>query len=157
MKKKQLKKNILTNINHQVTPYLEKLKILTESEINKTYLKIIDRSLSDITEPLLNKVTDISTNLSPAENRVVQLIKAGKTVKEIAEILTIAENTVKAHKRKIREKIGIKSKKIKMIINNSLIIIHVICWYYYRLLIQKKFMDYVKRFNIMIFSDLSLN
>lgn len=49
--------------------------------------------------------------LSPREGEILRLIAEGKTGREIAEELYIAEGTCKAHTRHIYEKIGIHSRK----------------------------------------------
>ncbi len=53
-------------------------------------------------------------NLSLTEIQVASLVKEGKTSKEIAEIMYISDNTVKAHNRRIRSKLGIKHKKVNL-------------------------------------------
>ena len=42
------------------------------------------------------------------------MIKEGKTAKVIAEIMCISANTVRGHSIRIRDKLGIKRKKINI-------------------------------------------
>ena len=49
--------------------------------------------------------------LTPTEYRVYELYLAGKSAKQIAEILDISENTLKYHNKNIYSKLGISSRK----------------------------------------------
>ena len=53
-------------------------------------------------------------NFTPTEIRVANLIKEGKTNKEIAELLLISKNTVLFHRHHIRTKLGLRNKKINL-------------------------------------------
>jgi DNA-binding CsgD family transcriptional regulator len=52
--------------------------------------------------------------LSPTEIQVINLIKQGKTTKEIAETMNLATSTIDFHRNNIRGKFGIKNKKINL-------------------------------------------
>jgi DNA-binding NarL/FixJ family response regulator len=48
--------------------------------------------------------------LTPREGEVVKLIAEGHTTKEIAEILTITENTVERHRANVLDKLGLRDR-----------------------------------------------
>jgi DNA-binding NarL/FixJ family response regulator len=55
--------------------------------------------------------TDVpARTLTPREHDVLELLTQGKTNKEIAAILTVAENTVKNHLRNILEKLHLENR-----------------------------------------------
>jgi DNA-binding CsgD family transcriptional regulator len=43
--------------------------------------------------------------------QVANLVKHGKTTKEIAEYLNLSSKTIDSHRKNIRRKMGIRSKK----------------------------------------------
>jgi two-component system nitrate/nitrite response regulator NarL len=55
-------------------------------------------------------VTLPGTNLSPREKKVLELVAHGKTNKEIAAALAIAENTVKSYVKNILEKLHLENR-----------------------------------------------
>jgi len=107
--KSQLEENVLVNLKEFIIPYIELFKNTNITEKQQALLQIIDRNLSEIIPPL-SKVS-IFKNLTPAEFQIANFIKLGKTSKEIAEILDISPNTIDTHRRNMRKKIGIGSKK----------------------------------------------
>jgi DNA-binding NarL/FixJ family response regulator len=57
-----------------------------------------------------NEETEAKTNLTAREKDVVELVVEGRTNREIASSLTISENTVKIHVRKILEKLQARNR-----------------------------------------------
>jgi len=112
--KKNIYRNILKNIKTLVYPNLEKLKVSSLDENQQALLNIIESNISEVIKPFSTMLISESINLSPSEVRVANMIKEGKIAKEIAEIMCISENTVKAHYRNIRSKLEIKNKKINL-------------------------------------------
>jgi DNA-binding CsgD family transcriptional regulator len=55
-----------------------------------------------------------NAGLTPREMEIVTLVKSGKTTKEIAQILCIGETTVNNHRRRLREKMGLKNTKTNL-------------------------------------------
>ena len=112
--KKELGDNVLSNVKELISPYLERLKKSRLSTNQKTLINILDSNLSNMISPFISKLSSKYFNLTPGEVRVANLVKEGKTNKEIAEILCISKNTVLFHRYNIRQKLGLKHKKINL-------------------------------------------
>jgi DNA-binding CsgD family transcriptional regulator len=90
---------------------------LKKSRLNtnqKTLINILESNLGNMISPFISTVSSKYFNLTPMEVRVANLVKEGKTNKEIAELLCISKNTILFHRYNIRSKLGLKNKKINL-------------------------------------------
>jgi DNA-binding CsgD family transcriptional regulator len=53
-------------------------------------------------------------HLTPQEIQVATLVKAGRTTKEISDILSISTNAVDFHRKNIRRKFGLKNQRTNL-------------------------------------------
>jgi DNA-binding NarL/FixJ family response regulator len=111
---KEFENNILSNIKHLIMPYLEKLKKNRRMSDELVYLSIIESNMKDIVSPFSAKLSFQYMNFTPREIMIADLIKDGKQDKDIMEILNISFDTVKAHRKNIRKKLGINNKMINL-------------------------------------------
>jgi len=77
-------------------------------------VKILKSNLQDIIHPFYRKLSVAYPNLTPRQVQVANLIKAGKTSKEIAELLCISKAAVDFHRDKIRKKLGLTNKRVNL-------------------------------------------
>ncbi|MBP6939886.1 MAG: helix-turn-helix transcriptional regulator, partial [Deltaproteobacteria bacterium] len=77
-------------------------------------LEILESNLNDIVSPFLKKLSSQYLNLTPTEIQVANLIREGKSTKEIAEVLTISERAIEFHRNNIRDKLGLKKSKTNL-------------------------------------------
>jgi PAS domain S-box-containing protein len=112
--KTQLENKILANLKELVLPYMEKLKITRLDTRQKKFLSMMELNLSKIVSPFLRKLSSKFLSLTPAEIQVADMIRHGKTTKEIAELLGLSVRTIESHRANVRKKIGIKNKKTSL-------------------------------------------
>lgn len=101
---------VLLNVKEFLIPYVEKLKKgpLTESQGN--YIELLESGLNEIISPFAQKLSSRYMHVTPRELQVANLVKEGKTSKEIAEILNCTERTIVAHRANLRKKFGLDKK-----------------------------------------------
>nr|WP_320012657.1 helix-turn-helix transcriptional regulator [uncultured Desulfobulbus sp.] len=99
------------NMKHFILPYLEYLKTSSLNPAQENWINLLELHLAQITSSFAHKLTLAELNFSNAELKVASLVREGKTSKEIAQQLMIAEKTVSAHRGNIRKKLGLKGKK----------------------------------------------
>jgi PAS domain S-box-containing protein len=112
--KKELGENVLSNVKELISPYLDRLKKSRLNTNQKTLINILESNLGNMISPFISTVSSKYFNLTPMEVRVANLVKEGKTNKEIAELLCISKNTILFHRYNIRSKLGLKNKKINL-------------------------------------------
>ncbi len=105
--KAALEDTIIGNINDLVMPYLERVKQKTSDKKSRDYLSVLENNLNTITSSFFRRLTTKYANLTSTEIEVANLVKNGKSIKDIAELLSISGKTVEVHRMNIRKKMGI--------------------------------------------------
>ena len=109
-----LEEKMVSNVRELVFPYLIKLNNGKLPDREKAYVDIIESNLRDILSPFARSLTHSYLGLTPGEIQIANLIKQGKTTKDIAEISNLSPRTIEFHRDNIRAKLGIKNKKINL-------------------------------------------
>jgi PAS domain S-box-containing protein len=109
-----LQQDILSNVKSLILPYLGKLKQSRLDNDQMTYLGILETHLLEIVSPFTKNLSQEFFKLSSMEVQVADLVKAGKTNKEIAAILGLAKNTILVHRHRIRTKLGLRNNKTNL-------------------------------------------
>lgn len=112
--KSKLGDKVMSNIKELVVPYLDKLKRSHLDARQMTYLRIAQTNLNNILSPFVHRLSSKYSVLTPTEVQVAQLIKEGKTTREIGELLNSSRRTVESHRQNIRVKLGLKDTKANL-------------------------------------------
>jgi len=112
--KGDLEQKVITNVKEMVLPYVEKLKRVNLKAKDRRVVEIIESHLQDIISPMIQKLANANIILTPQEIQVASLVKDGKSSKEIADILNVAETTVHFHRKNLRKKFGLSNSQTNL-------------------------------------------
>lgn len=112
--KKELEEKVIFNIEKLILPYLEKLEMTHQNEFPESILEIIRSNLNEITSSFTHDYKSYLSKLTPAQIQVANLIRQGKTTKEIASFLHLSPATVACHRQEIRKRLSLSNKKINL-------------------------------------------
>ena len=101
------------NLKKLVLPPLNEIILETKNERIRKYVNIVEENIKRVTTPLIGDSAKLY-KLSPKEMKVANLIKEGKSSKEIAQIMLISLKTVEFHRRNLRIKLEIKNTKTNL-------------------------------------------
>ena len=102
------------NLRSLVMPYIEKLKKSRLNDRQQTCLDMLSGNVANILSSFARKLSPAYLNLTPTEILVANLIKEGKTSKEIGEALNTSFKTIEGHRRSIRKKTGIAGRRVDL-------------------------------------------
>jgi PAS domain S-box-containing protein len=112
--KSEVEETVISNINDFVLPHLERAKKAAAGKALFDHLSVLEDNLSTITSSFFRKLSSKYANLTATEVEVANLVKNGKTIKEIADALHISNKTVEVHRMNIRKKTGIAKTKTSL-------------------------------------------
>jgi PAS domain S-box-containing protein len=112
--RQHMEEQMLVNIRELVMPYIERMRNSRLDERQTACLDVMTATLEDIVSPFLHKLSLEFLHLTPSEIQVANLIKYGKTTKEIAQMLVLSQKTVEFYRKRIRKKLGITNKAVNL-------------------------------------------
>ena len=112
--KAKLEAKVLSNVKELVMPYVESLIDSRLDSTQKAYVSIIKSNLTDIVSPFLQKLSLKYLRFTPREIQIADLVKLGKTTKEISGLLNVSTRAVEFHRGNIRKKLGLKNKNLNL-------------------------------------------
>ena len=112
--KKLLADSILRSFQRLVFPYFRKLRNNQNKEDMITILNIIEQHTMESLSSLDKTISASYSILTPLEIQVADLVKAGKSSKQVSAMLNISLRSVFFHRNNIRKKLNIKNKKANL-------------------------------------------
>ena len=111
---KEIEEKIQFNVKELVSPYIDWLKKTKLDETQQSSLDLLESNLDDIVSPFIRSLSTQYMKLTHTEVEVANLVKQGKSTKEVADILNMSPRTIDTHRYHIRKKLGLKSKKTNL-------------------------------------------
>jgi DNA-binding CsgD family transcriptional regulator len=105
---------IRLSLKELLDPYLVRLESSELRNHQRQLVDIVRANLEEVIGSCAPVLSSKSYMFSPNELQVVNLIRTGKTTKEIAQILNLSTRTIEAHRNSIRKKLKLKNKKINL-------------------------------------------
>jgi PAS domain S-box-containing protein len=112
--RKELEEKVLFNVKELVVHYIEKLRNTGLEKKQAGYVDILESNLQSIISPFSRTLSHAYLNLTPAEIEIADLVRQGKSTKEMAELLNVSTRTIEFHRKNIRKKLGIDQKKANL-------------------------------------------
>jgi PAS domain S-box-containing protein len=112
--RKEIEEKVRLNVQQMIRPYLEKLKSPGLTDRQNQHLETLEANLQEILSPFTHNLLLDYPRLTPSELQIANLLRQGKSSKEIADELSLSERTVETHRRNMRAKLGIKDKKTNL-------------------------------------------
>jgi PAS domain S-box-containing protein len=112
--KKEMENKVLHNLNISVGPVLDQLKSMKLPESAQFLLGSMEFSLTNIFSSFGYNLTSGVGNLTPRELRICDMIRAGLSSKQMAEVLGVSPQTILSHRKNIRKKLKITNAKINL-------------------------------------------
>jgi DNA-binding CsgD family transcriptional regulator len=112
--KADLEQKVLFNIKKLISPPLKELKDSGLDDRQNACVSVLETNLNDIVSQFSRKLSSKYMNLTPAEIQVANLVKEGKTSKEIAISLNSSVSAIQFHRNNLRNKLGLKNRKVNL-------------------------------------------
>lgn len=114
-KEKRGSERLVTHkIETLLLPILHKVKKEPSEEMRDYYLDIFQQELLNLTKGFPRELDIPFLRLTRMEMKICQYVQARYSSKEIADVLNISFETIQTHRKNIRKKLGLRSRKISL-------------------------------------------
>ncbi len=110
----ELEEKMLGNAKNLILPYLQKLKNSRMDKRQQLYLSLVESNINEFVSPLSQRMSHHYLAFTPLEIQVADLVKEGKSTKDIANILDLSTRTIESVRYTIRRKLGITEKRASL-------------------------------------------
>ena len=114
VEKKAIEENMLFNLKKFVFPYLNDLEGINLPQTAENYLSIVRSNLDSLVSPISGTLLSKYQDLTPKEIQIADMVRLGRSTKEIADILSISAGLVSFHRNNIRKKLGLNNKRTNL-------------------------------------------
>lgn len=112
--RRELEARMTSNIEKLVRPCLDRLRQTRLSDAQREYLGLLESHVREMLSPFANTLASPVLNLTPREIQVANMVKNGRTNKEMASLLGVSIRAVEFHRENIRRKLGLTRRKANL-------------------------------------------
>ena len=112
--RRDLERTIMENLKKNLFPYLDLLQNKLKSRKEEMLVSIIKTNINEITSTFTQELPGAPLDFTPREVQIAELIRQGKSSKDIALVFNLAVGTVDFYRNNLRKKLGIRNRKISL-------------------------------------------
>jgi len=103
---------IASNVDNLLRPMLRKLR--EQGSLERREMDILQRGLDEVFGRDIDQYKNNVSKLTPRELDILEMIRAGRSSKQIADALDLSSQTVHKHRQSIRRKLQIDHREINL-------------------------------------------
>jgi DNA-binding CsgD family transcriptional regulator/PAS domain-containing protein len=111
---KDLERCISQKISSQLLPALEKIRNESAPGVRSSFIDLVQEQLIALTSGSNSELDAGMLKLSKTELRICGFIQAGCSSKEISDVMNLAFDTIRTHRKNIRKKLGLHGKNVNL-------------------------------------------
>jgi len=112
--KLDIQEDVVANVRELILPVVEKIRHCRPENKRISLIDVLETNLGSIVSPFLRNLTVKGIPLTPTELKVADLIRQGKSTKDIANLLNLSARSIEFHRDNIRKKLNLKGKKVNL-------------------------------------------
>ena len=110
----EVQEDVIVNVREMILPVVQKIRHRRPENERNALIDVLETNLNGIVSPFVRNLTIKGVPLTPTEIKVANLIKQGKSTKDIADLLNLSVRSIEFHRDNIRKKLDIKGKKVNL-------------------------------------------
>jgi PAS domain S-box-containing protein len=110
--KRQYRHEICSNIDNLLRPMLDRLQ--KEGRLSRRDIDVLMQGLDEVTGKHIDDYRNNVSKLTPRELDILDMIRTGRSSKQIADALGLSSQTVHKHRQSIRRKLQLDHREINL-------------------------------------------
>ncbi len=112
VEKQGYRHEIASNVDNLLRPMLRKLS--DQGRLERRDIEFLQRSLDEVTGRHIDQYRNNVSKLTPRELDILEMIRVGRSSKQIADALGLSSQTIHKHRQSIRRKLQIDHREINL-------------------------------------------